>query len=317
MCSFDEIVEKATGGSLQSTAIETFQVNVGLQCNQTCSHCHLDCSPDRTELMEWPIMELILDAANASHCELVDITGGAPELNPHFRKFVEALRTAGRSVQVRTNLTVLLVPGMETMPEFYRDNGVGLVASLPCYLEKNVRAQRGEKAYEQSIEAIRRLNRVGYGRDAGRALNLVYNPGGPFLPPEQDTLESEYRRELNERFGIVFSNLLTIVNMPIGRFLTKLRREGGESGYWSLLMDSFNDRTIDNLMCRRQVSFGWDGKMYDCDFNLALGYPVNHGVRNEIRDFDEATLVNRRIVTGRHCFGCTAGCGSSCRGALV
>lgn len=317
MSDFEKMVEKATGCVLRSEGLETFQVNVGLRCNQTCLHCHLDCSPDRTESMTWPIMELILEALNASCCKLVDITGGAPELNPHFRRFVEALYSAGRAVQVRTNLSVLLTPGMETMPEFYRDNGVNLVASLPCYLEENVRAQRGEKTYEHSIEAIRRLNEVGYGRNADQALNLVYNPGGPVLPPDQNALESEYRRELEKRFGIVFSNLLTITNMPIGRFLTGLRREGAEAAYLQLLVDSFNEQTIDNLMCRRQISIGWDGRMYDCDFNLALGYPVNHGVRNDIKDFDEKVLVNREIVTGMHCFGCTAGCGSSCGGVLV
>jgi radical SAM/Cys-rich protein len=247
----------------------------------------------------------------------VDLTGGAPELNPHFRRFVGALCHEGHTVQVRTNLTVLQEPGMEEMPEFFRENWVHLVASLPCYLKENVCAQRGERVYEKSIAAIRRLNALGYGFHPDLPLNLVYNPGGPFLPPPQSALEEDYRQELGNRFGITFTRLLTITNMPLGRFQIELDRKNQKQYYLQLLRRSFNPKTMDGLMCRYQISIGWDGTLYDCDFNMALRLPVNHGAPDHIRSFRREDLVKRRIVTGEHCFGCTAGAGSSCGGALV
>lgn len=262
-------------------------------------------------------MEQVLETADALHPRTIDLTGGAPEMNPHFRKFVIDLREKGHTVQVRTNLTVLTEQGMETLPEFFADRGIALVASLPCYLEENVRAQRGPGVYEKSIEAIRRLNRFGYGVDPERVLNLVYNPGGPFLPPQQAQLETDYRRELQQRFGVSFTRLLTITNMPIGRLRGALQKTEEVKKYLSLLQASFNPDTLDGLMCRHQISVGWDGKIYDCDFNLALGFPVNHGAPDRIEHFNRKALEKRRIVTGNHCFGCTAGCGSSCRGALI
>ena len=269
-------------------------------------------------MMEWPTMELVLEAARKARCRLVDLTGGAPELHPHFRRFVQELSKRGHRVQVRTNLTVLLEPGMETMPEFFRDHEVSLVASMPCYLKQNVRAQRGEGVYEKCITAIVRLNALGYGVGPDHLpLDLVYNPGGPFLPPEQSNLEAEYRRELRTRFGITFSRLLTITNMPIGRFAMELSRQNQAEDYWCLLRKSFNSETVEGLMCRHQLSIGWDGTLYDCDFNLALALPVNHGAPDHVHRFDLQDLVTRRIVTGRHCFGCTAGFGSSCGGALL
>jgi len=292
-------------------------VNLGLLCNQQCSHCHLEASPQRDEIMGWDVMELILEAARSARCQLVDLTGGAPELNPHFRRFVTALRQEGYSVQLRTNLTVLLEPYMEGMPEFLRKHRVRLVASMPCYLEENVRAQRGPGTYEKSVAAIRILNGLGYGSDPELPLNLVYNPGGPFLPPAQSALEEDYRRELDQHFGIVFSHLLTITNMPLGRFRNELDRQGQRKTYLRLLRDSFNLRTVSGLMCRNQLSVGWNGTLYDCDFNLALGLPVNHGVPDHIRSFRPEELRKRRVVTGEHCFACTAGAGSSCGGALV
>ena len=238
-------------------------------------------------------------------------------MNPHLRRFIEALRDQGHSVQVRTNLTILLEPGMETMPEFFRDHQVHLVASLPCYLEDNVRAQRGAGVYEKSIQAIRRLNALGYGIDPDLPLDLVYNPVGPSLPPDQSKLEADYRCKLGERFGITFAKLFTITNMPIGRFFDDLRRQDRHTKYMRVLQDSFNPQTLDGLMCRHQVDIDWDGTIYDCDFNLALGMPVDHGAPANIKDFDPALLINRKIVTDNHCFGCTAGHGSSCGGALV
>jgi len=314
---FRDVVGKITGDSLHAVGIETVQVNVGFLCNQTCAHCHVETSPSRSETMEWSTMERVAEAVDEADCRFVDVTGGAPELNPHFRPFVKTLRERGIDVQVRTNLTVLLEPVAESMPEFFRDESVRLVASMPCYLEENVRAQRGEGVYERSIEALRRLNSVGYGTDPDLPINLVYNPGGAFLPPDQSALESDYRRELAERFDIVFSHLLTITNMPIGRFQRELCRQNKDQDYMRLLHDSFNPETVDGLMCRHQVSVGWDGSMYDCDFNLVLGLPLCEGVPTHVTEFDAAAVAAREIVTGEHCFGCTAGSGSSCRGALV
>jgi len=317
MGDFDARVLRETGDVLRCVRIETVQVNVGLKCNQQCVHCHLGCSPDRAEMMDWATMKRIVRVAADLRCSLVDVTGGAPELNPHLREFIPALRDGGHPVQVRTNLTVLLEPELNGMPAFYCDYGVRLVASLPCYQEQNVRAQRGPGVYERSVEALRRLNGLGYGSDPSLPLDLVYNPVGPFLPPEQTALETDYRRELNSRFGIAFRKLLTITNMPIGRYAAVLRRQEEERDYCRLLEASFNPRTVEHLMCRHQISIGWDGRLYDCDFNLALGLPVDHGAPSHINDFAGEALATRRIVTGGHCFGCTAGSGSSCKGALA
>ena len=317
MNDFEKRIAEVGSEGLHSLKVKTLQVNLGLRCNQQCNHCHLEASPQRKEMMEWPTMELVLEAARSVGCQLVDLTGGAPELNPCFRRFIAALRREGLPVQVRTNLTVLLEPDMDTMPGFLRDHQVQLVASMPCYLEENVRAQRGMGVYEKSIEAIKRLNGLGYGYESSLPLNLVYNPGGPFLPPPQPVLEEDYRRELDKRFGIRFTRLLTITNMPLGRFGKELTRQNQEQSYLELLRGSFNPLTLQGLMCRHQITVGWDGTLYDCDFNAALGLAVNHGAPDHIRFFKAEDLWTRRIVTGEHCFGCTAGSGSSCGGALV
>ena len=302
---------------LTSLGIDTIQVNVGLRCNQNCRHCHLECSPARTESMDWDTMSAVKAAALQAGASLVDITGGSPELNPHLRRFIGELGEAGLDIQLRTNLTVLLEPGQEGMIDFLGDHEVPLVASMPCYLEENVYAQRGPHVYEHSIEAIRRLNAAGYGTEGGLQLNLVYNPVRPFLPPDQAELERDYRRELHGRFAISFSNLLTITNMPLGRFARQLKAEDREAEYMRLLAESFNPETLAGLMCRHQISVGWDGTLYDCDFNLALRLPVNYSAPDHIVRFDPATLRCRRIVTGQHCLGCTAGHGSSCGGSLA
>ncbi len=259
MNNFEKKIATLGYKELQSREIEILQVNLGLRCNQRCNHCHLESSPQRKEMMEWRTMEWVLEAARGACCQLVDLTGGAPELNPHFHRFVKILSQEGHRVQVRTNLTVLLEHGMEEMPGFFREHQVRLVASLPCYLEENVRAQRGEGVYGKSIEAIKRLNALGYGWEATLPLNLVYNPGGPFLPPPQSVLEEDYRRELGRHFGITFTHLLTITNMPLGRFRMELARENEEKGYLDLLRESFNPKTVNGLMCRHQISVGWDG----------------------------------------------------------
>jgi radical SAM/Cys-rich protein len=317
MNDFEKQISRTAREGLCCFEIEILQVNLGLKCNQKCHHCHLEASPQRPEMMDWATMERVQEAAKGIQCHLIDLTGGAPELNPYFRRFVTALRQVGHPVQVRTNLTVLQEAGIKDMPEFFQDHQIQLVASLPCYLEENVSAQRGKGAYEKSIAVIKRLNTLGYGSDPSLPLNLVYNPGGPFLPPPQTALEADYRRELKERFGISFTHLLTITNMPLGRFRTELLIQNQEGQYLRLLRESFNPFTVQGLMCRHQISVGWDGTLYDCDFNLALGLPVNHGAPNHIRSFSPADLRIRRIVTGDHCFACTAGAGSSCGGALV
>jgi radical SAM/Cys-rich protein len=312
MNSFEKkIIAHLGSDGLLSDTIDVLQVNVGLRCNQRCHHCHLDCSPERPEMMDWSVMEMILKAVETSRCKLVDITGGAPELNPFFNRFVKVLADRGNSVQVRTNLTVLQEPGMENLAGFFKDNRIRLVASLPCYTTENVSAQRGQGVFEKSIETIKRFNNLGYGFEDSLPLNLVYNPGGAFLPSSQRTLEEDYRRVLFEQFGVVFTHLLTITNAPLGRFKKELLRNRQLGPYMELLRESFNPATVQGLMCRHQVSIGWDGTLYDCDFNLAIRLPVNHGAPDHIRSFSPLELRNRRIMTGDHCFACTAGAGSS------
>lgn len=311
MNSFETKVSGFTGGYLHSSGIDAFQVNVGFKCNQRCRHCHIQASPDRREEMSWETMELVIGAVLESGCGLVDITGGSPELNPNLKRFIEALAGEGLDIQVRTNLTVMLEPGQEDTAEFFREYGVGLVASLPYYAREIVNSQRGKGVYEKSIAVLRRLNGMGYGIEQDLPLTLIYNPGGFFLPPDQSTLEADYRRELKKKSDIRFTRLQTITNMPIGRFKSELSGNNRQMEYQRLLECSFNPATIDLLMCRRQISVSWDGTLHDCDFNLALGLPLNHGAPDHIEKFDVKAVSNRRIVTGRHCFACTAGAGSS------
>lgn len=317
MNKFDEKIKEATGSILYNENIDIIQVNVGLKCTNCCIHCHLDASPNRTEKMEWPIMQRIIDAASDFKCKMIDITGGEPELNDNFLEFVDILHKKGQNVQVRTNLAALIDPGRNEIPDFFKNRRVKLVGSLPCYLEENVDSQRGKGTYKKAVKAIRLLNSLGYGMKPDLNLDLVYNPAGPSLPPNQNELEAAYKEELQRRFGIFFNRLLTITNMPIGRFREILKKEDKETDYQMLLEKSFNPKTVDNLMCRHQISVGWDGTIYDCDFNLALNMPVDYGAPDHIRDFKYEQLTARRIVTGEHCFGCTAGAGSSCKGALV
>ncbi len=318
MSSFQEKLVQLGQWPLQAAEIETLQVNVGKFCNQTCRHCHVDAGPTRQEIMTRETAELVVNVLRRFPIANVDITGGAPELNSNFDYLVEQARALGRHVIDRCNLTVFYVEGKGYLPEFLHDHDVEIIASLPCYLEKNVNYQRGKGVFEKSIEALQWLNRLGYGRaENGLVLNLVYNPIGPSLPPPQEKLEDAYREQLGERFGIVFNSLYTLTNMPISRFLTDLVRHGNYERYMELLVQSFNPATVDGVMCRRLVSVGWDGVLYDCDFNQMLEMPVNHGTPRHIRDFDADLLGRREICTGAHCFGCTAGSGSSCGGTLA
>ena len=301
--------------------VTTLQVNVGKLCNQACHHCHVDAGPKRTEIMTAPTAARVLEVVAASpSVTAVDLTGGAPELNPSFRDLVRGARALGRRVQVRCNLTVLLVAGMEDLPDFYRDHEIELICSLPCYSAANVDRQRGKGVFGQSIAALRRLNALGFGRpDSALRLDLVYNPVGAFLPPPEAELEARYRQELDALFGITFHRLRTITNMPIQRFADMLRREGQLASYLGLLVNHFNPDTVDGLMCRSLLSIGWDGALYDCDFNQMLALPLAARTPAptlwSIASCDEITDLP--IATAGHCFGCTAGAGSSCGGALA
>jgi radical SAM/Cys-rich protein len=315
---FREALVESVLWPLRATAILVLQVNVGKLCNQTCRHCHVDAGPDRREVMTRETVDACLDALAATDIPTLDITGGAPELNPQFRWLVSQASALGRHIIDRCNLTVLLVPGQQDLPEFLAQHRVEVVASLPCYLAENCDAQRGDGVFQKSIEALRRLNAVGYGvPDSGRVLTLVYNPVGPSLPPPQAALESAYRRELSSRYGISFTRLYTITNMPISRFLDDLLQTGKYDTYMQKLIDAYNPAAAAGVMCRTTLSVGWDGRLFDCDFNQMLELGVKPDLPQFIRDFQPDQLATREIVTGQHCFGCTAGAGSGCQGAIT
>jgi radical SAM/Cys-rich protein len=317
---FDAALARHGAGRLRRGEPRTLQVNVGKRCNQACHHCHVDAGPKRTEMMSAETAERVLAvlAANPG-LAMLDLTGGAPELNASFRRLVEGGRALGRTVVVRCNLTVFYVDGMRWIPDFYRAFGVEVVCSLPCYTQENVDRQRGAGVFDASIRALQWLNGLGYGQPGSSLrLDLVYNPLGAFLPGPQAELEARYREELGRHFGITFHHLLTITNMPIARFAADLDRAGDHDRYMGLLVNHFNADTVPGLMCRHLVSVGWDGRLYDCDFNQMLELPLAARGAGSIWDVDDIrTLTNERIVTGSHCFGCTAGAGSSCGGALV
>lgn len=311
---------KEAGYPLRKSAIDIFQVNVGKLCNQTCVHCHVDAGPNRPESMTFPTAEAILRAVHRLKPDTLDITGGAPELNPHFNYLVSESRKAALRVIDRCNLTVFFEPGMDYLPEFLAGNQVAVVASLPCYSAENVEKQRGKGVFRKSIDALLILNELGYGAPgSGLELNLVYNPVEPDLPPPQEELEADYRARLSEDFGIRFNRLYTITNMPISRFAAYLRSTRQYQAYMCLLIANFNPGTLDGLMCRNTLSIGWDGRLFDCDFNqmLNMSFKNDSGSR-ELSIFDEAidAVLGREVDTGSHCFGCTAGAGSSCAGAL-
>lgn len=307
--------------------ITTLQLNLGYRCNLACRHCHVESSPARTapedNMDEATARRIMAWAAEAPDLRCADLTGGSPEMNPWFRPMVEAFRDMGLRVIDRCNPTII---GWEDprsgerydwVPEFLARNRVEVVASLPCYLEDNVERQRGRGSYDASVEGLRALNAVGYGRDPELRLNLVFNPNGPALPPPQEALEADYRRELAGRFGLVFDELWTITNMPIRRWRRELEREGRLEGYMALLAAAFNPATLDGLMCRHQVNVDPLGRLHDCDFNQALGLPIPGAAERFLWDLDPAALAGRRIATDDHCYGCTAGAGSSCGGAIA
>ncbi len=315
---FEEALAGAGLYPLRATGIEILQVNVGKKCNQTCRHCHVDAGPDRTEMMPDAVVDRVLEIIEATDIPVVDITGGAPELHRRFREIVRRARAAGKRVMDRCNLTILLLPNYADLPEFFAEHRVEVVASLPHYRPRQTDAQRGEGVFEESIEALRRLNALGYGREGtGLILDLVTNPVGTYLPGNQQALERDWKRQLARLYGIEFNCLYTITNMPISRFLEFLQREGRLEQYMERLVTAFNPAAAAGVMCRSTLSVGWDGTLYDCDFNQMLELPVAPDVPRTIFDFDRARLDGREIVLGPHCFGCTAGSGSSCSGTVV
>jgi len=305
--------------SLRRESPQVLQINVGKRCNQTCAHCHVNAGPARTEIMTRETLDRVLHWLAQTTIATVDITGGAPELNPHFRYLVEQLKALAppRHVMDRCNLTVLFEAGQEDLAEFLARHEVEIIASLPCYAAENVDAQRGDGVFEKSIRALQILNQLGYGSAPHLPLHLVYNPSGAFLPGPQMELEVVYKAELQERFGIVFNSLYAITNMPIARFASALRRSGQAGSYQELLVNAFNPHAVANLMCRSTLNINWRGEVYDCDFNQMLELPWHDDRQYSLWDIDPRQIAGRPIATGDHCFGCTAGAGSSCGGAIL
>ena len=313
------LVAKTDFPALTRTRLDTLQVNLGYKCNQSCVHCHVAASPQRTEMMDAPTVDLVVEVLQRRAIPTLDLTGGAPELNPHFRSLVARARAAGVHVMDRCNLTILFEPGQEDLAPFLAGHGVEVVASLPCYSLERVDRQRGEGVFDKSIAALRQLNALGYGRPGSDLrLNLVYNPQGPVLPPEQVALEADYKRELRAHFGIEFNALFALANMPIQRFGSTLVSKGEFAGYMALLRASHRDANLATVMCRSLVSVDWQGHLHDCDFNQMLGLPLRLAGRSRahLRDLLEQDPSGQRVRVADHCYGCTAGSGSSCGGAL-
>lgn len=304
--------------TLERKKVDILQVNVGKLCNQSCIHCHVDAGPNRQEIMTHDTVDCIINFVRESHIKTIDITGGAPELNPNFEFLVSSLKHLDCNIMVRCNLTVILECDKKHLPQFYKDNDVELICSLPCYTEENVDRVRGHGVYKKSIEALKLLNNVGFGKEGSHLLlSLVYNPGGASLPPVQKKLEMEYKQELFNRFKIVFNNLYIITNLPINRYERYLKKVGKYEYYLELLQNNFNRYVTEHLMCRTQVSVGWDGKLYDCDFNQMLDLYLKNGKPYIIGEVTLQDLIGIDIQVGDHCYGCTAGSGSSCAGSLI
>jgi radical SAM/Cys-rich protein len=305
---------------LKPTNLEIFQVNLGKMCNQVCTHCHVDAGPDRKEIMTKETMELIIEVLkNNPNFKIVDMTGGAPEMNPNFRWFVEEVSKLGIQMYVRCNLTIIKAnKKYYDLPEFFKLHKIEVISSLPFYSKDRTDKQRGDGVFQSSIEALQMLNAVGYGKpDSGLTLNLVYNPAGAFLPPDQTALEKEYKVALQKDFGIEFNNLFAITNLPVSRYLDYLISSENFEDYMTKLIDAFNPVAASNVMCRNTISIGWDGYLYDCDFNQMLELKVAARTSQHLSEFNQELLQNRNIIVSNHCYGCTAGAGSSCGGAVA
>lgn len=316
---FQQKLEESNLYPLKPRTITTFQINVGKMCNQVCKHCHVDAGPDRKEIMTSETMQQCLDVlADNPSLQIVDLTGGAPEMNPNFRWFVEEIKKLDRHIIVRCNLTIIRAnKKYYDLPEFYKKHNIEVVSSLPFYSKDRTDKQRGNGVFEDSVEALQMLNDVGYGTEGSNLkLNLVYNPAGAFLPPSQDALEKEFREALQKDFGISFTNLFSITNLPISRFLDYLLQSGNYERYMEKLIAAYNPVAATNVMCRTTLSIGWDGYIYDCDFNQMLEMKVDCNSKH-ISNYSAISLQNRNIIVNQHCFGCTAGAGSSCGGAVV
>jgi len=311
-------LEDSTFPKLSRAKLEVIQLNLGYLCNLSCLHCHVNAGPKRTELMSKETIDLVLELAKNTGVKTFDLTGGAPEMNPHFRYLVQQANELGITVIDRCNLVILEDEGYGDLAEFFAKNRVVVVASLPCYLEENVDKQRGNGTFQKSLTALKCLNDLGYGqKDSGLVLDLVYNPQGPNLPPAQQPLEHSYKSHLKQHYGIEFNNLYTITNMPIKRFGSTLISKGQFEEYMQLLVDSYNPDIIDQVMCVNTISINWQGYVYDCDFNQMLDLPLADDTqKTHITDIMKRDLVNKQIATRQHCYGCTAGQGSSCGGAL-
>lgn len=317
--SFREKLAKLGKLPLQATGVEIFQINVGKMCNQVCKHCHVDAGPDRREIMTKETMQLCLNVLAKSNIKTVDLTGGAPEMNPNFRWFVSEIKKLEKHIIVRCNLTIILAnKKFHDLPEFFRQHAVEVISSLPSFTKDRTDRQRGDGVFEDSIKALQMLNSVGYGKTGNKLqLNLVYNPAGAFLPPSQQALEIEYKEQLFKNFGVSFNNLFAITNMPISRYLDYLLSTGNYDRYMEKLINAFNPAAVQNVMCRNTVSVSWDGFLYDCDFNQMLQIPVSTTGSQHLKDFDLGLLNSREIMLKQHCYGCTAGSGSSCGGAVT
>jgi len=316
--SFTTSLREAGVNHLKPLKLDTLQVNVGRLCNQSCAHCHVDAGPDRTEIMTKAVLEYCLEAIDRFNIPTVDITGGAPELNPHFRWFVKECHELGCHIMDRCNLTIIVSnPKYADLPQFFAAHEIELMCSLPHYSSIRTDHQRGAGVFDDSIKALKMLNAVGYGKEnSNLELNLIQNPSGAFLPGDQSGLELEFKRQLKRKYDIDFNRLYSITNLPINRFLEYLIESGNYESYMQTLIEAFNPATIDQLMCRNMISVGWNGYLYDCDFNQMLELKVA-SAKNHIRDFDEVALSERNIVVNQHCYGCTAGAGSSCGGNLI
>lgn len=315
---FEERLENSGLQPLHPTGIDILQVNLGYMCNQTCRHCHVDAGPDRKEIMTRDTMLECLEAVANSPVTSVDLTGGAPEMNPHFRWFVEELSKLGKHIIVRCNLTIIVAnTKYHDLPEFYKKHGVEVISSLPYFAASRTDAQRGEGVFDRSVRALKMLNAAGYGREEGLKLNLVYNPSGTFLPGDQHELEAQFKRKLKDGWDIDFNSLYTITNLPVSRFLEYLIASGKYESYMRELAANFNPSAAMGVMCRNTISVDWQGRLYDCDFNQMLELELAGDAPQHIRDFDWKALNNRKITFGNHCYGCTAGAGSSCGGATA
>ncbi|MFT5859991.1 MAG: radical SAM/Cys-rich protein [Flavobacteriaceae bacterium] len=319
LISFQDKLKETNMFPLTTIGLDVFQINMGKMCNQVCNHCHVDAGPDRKEIMTRETMLLCLDAIDKTNCSTVDLTGGAPEMNPEFRWFVEQLSSKGKKIIVRCNLTIIVAnKKYNDLPEFFKKHNIEVVSSLPYFTSAKTDAQRGDGVFEKSIKALKMLNEVGYGMpDSDLVMDLVYNPSGAFLPPDQASLQADFKKKLKDKFDIEFNELYAITNLPVSRFLEYLVASDNYNGYMEKLVNAYNPSAAENVMCRSTISIGWDGYIFDCDFNQMLDLKVAAKGSQHLSEFNNQALIERKIIVNQHCYGCTAGAGSSCGGTTA